>query len=341
MSFTPRPHAASNRFLGVDVGGTKVATATLSAGRLGPVREHPTELGSTDALLGGLELAVRETVDADGEPLAVGVGVPSLVDFATGAVQASVNIPLEGVPLRRELERRLGLPVFVDNDANCAALGEAGLMGEGRGLHLLMLTLGTGVGGGVILAGRIFRGATGLGAELGHVVVEPEGPVCPGKCPNRGCLEAFCSGSALARDATELAQDRPDTPLGRIFAARGAVSAPDAVTAAREGDELALHLIRRLGRMLGVAVAGFVNTFEPEHVVIGGGLSREADLFLGEARREAELRALPPIMRRVRLALAQGGAEAGVVGAALLAEDELCGPARDTARPTTIQRDRP
>jgi glucokinase len=197
------------------------------------------------------------------------------------------------------------------------------------------------VGGGVILGGRIFRGATGLGAELGHVVVEPEGPICPGNCPNRGCLEAFCSGSALARDATELAQDRPDSPLGRLLAEHGTVSAPDAVQAAREGDPYALDLLRRLGRLLGVGIAGIVNTFEPEHVVIGGGLSRVADLFLEDARREAELRALPPIMRRVRIALAEGGAEAGVLGAALLARDEHDEPARDTPIRLTIRRDRP
>jgi glucokinase len=332
---------APDRFLGVDVGGTKVAVASVTGGRLGRVQEHATELESTEALLAGLERAVREATEVDGPPRAVGVGVPSMIDFASGTVQASVNIPLEGVPLRKELERRLGMPVFVDNDANCAALGEAGLLGEGRAGHLVMLTLGTGVGGGVIMGGRIFRGSSGLGAELGHVVVEPEGPICPGRCPNRGCLEAFCSGSALARDASELARDRPDTPLGRILAAQGAVSAPDCVKAAREGDPLALELLERLGRFLGVAIAGIVNTFEPEHVVIGGGLSRESDLFLAHARREAELRALPPIIRRVRIALARGGAEAGVLGAALLAADELDEPAGDTPRPTTIQRDRP
>jgi glucokinase len=328
-------------FLGIDVGGTKVATATVQGGRLGAVTVRPTELGGSDALLAGLVEAARRAMDADGVPSAVGVGVPSMVDFATGEVQASVNIPLQGVPLRQELEARLDLPVFVDNDANCAALGEASLIGEARARHLLMLTLGTGVGGGVITSGRIFRGSSGLGAELGHVVVQSEGPICPGNCPNRGCLEAYCSGSALARDATELAQDRPDSPLGRLIATRERLSAHDAVRAAREGDPYALDLLRRLGRFLGVAIAGFVNAFEPEHVVIGGGLSEAADLFLEEARREAEMRALPPIMRRVTISLARGGAHAGVLGAALLARDELEEPDRDTPDRPTIGRGRP
>jgi glucokinase len=330
--------SGAGRYLGVDVGGTKVATATWAGGRLGAVREHPTALEDTDALLGGLERAVEEAVKADGAPGAVGVGVPSMIDFATGTVQQSVNIPLQGVPLRQELERRLGLPVFVDNDGNCAALGEAGVIGTSGARHLVMLTLGTGVGGGVILGGHIFRGSSGLGAELGHVVVQPEGPVCPGNCPNRGCLEAVCSGSALARDATELAQDRPDSPLGRILAAHGKVTGPDVATAAREQDPYALELLRRLGRMLGVGISGLLNTFEPEHVVIGGGLSRVADLFLDEARREAELRALPPILARVEISLARGGAEAGVLGAALLARDEHLALERDTSTtlaPTT------
>jgi glucokinase len=321
----------SARFLGVDVGGTKIAAAVLEGGRLAEVREHETPLEDSDALLAGLERAAREAIERAGPPLAVGVGVPSMIDFATGEVQASVNIPLQGVPLRRELERRLDLPVFVDNDANCAALGEASLLRAPRVQHLVMLTLGTGVGGGLILNGRIYRGATGLGAELGHVVVAPDGPPCPGSCPNRGCLEAFCSGLALARDATELAQDRPDSPLGRILTQNGEVGAPDAVAATREGDPYAGDLMRRLGRFLGIGIAGIVNTFEPEQLVIGGGLSRVADLFIEDARREVRLRALPAILRRVRIELARGGADAGVLGAALLARDEHEEAARDTA----------
>ena len=323
------------RYLGVDVGGTKVATATWKDGQLGPVRERATALDDADSLLEGLERAVEEAVAVGRRPEAVGVGVPSMIDFATGTVQASVNIPLQGVPLRQELERRLGLPVFVDNDGNCAALGEASAVGGGA-LHLVMLTLGTGVGGGVIIDGHIFRGSSGLGAELGHVVVQPEGPVCPGNCPNRGCLEAVCSGSALARDAREIAHDRPDSPLGRMLAAQGEVSGPDVVKAAREDDPYALELMRRLGRLLGVGIAGLLNTFEPEHVVIGGGLSRVADLFLDEARREAELRALPAILARAEISLARRGAGAGVLGAALLARDEHTRAARDTPGTPTV-----
>lgn len=310
------------RYLGVDVGGTKVATATVTDRVLGEVTEHPTALGSTEELLSGLESAVREAIGRDGPPRAIGVGVPSQIDWATGEVQASVNIPLQGVALRQELRDRLDVPVFVDNDANCAALGEASLVQNPPARHLVMLTLGTGVGGGIVIDGRIFRGASGLGAELGHAVVEADGPSCPGNCPNRGCLEALCSGQALERDATEVAQDRPDSWLGRVLAEKGVVKGRDAVAAARDGDADAVELMRRLGRYLGVGIAGLVNTFEPQHVVIGGGLSRASDLFLDAAFEEARRRALPAAVARVRFSLARGGADAGVLGAGLLAADE-------------------
>ena len=196
--------------LGVDVGGTKVAVAALDGLDVVARVERPTVLTSSSALLDGLEKTAREVIAQSAEPMAVGVGVPSQIEYDTGRVETSVNIPLTGVPLREELGRRFGVPVFVDNDANCAALAEAHIVGCDE---LLMLTLGTGVGGGVVTGGRIFRGANGLGAELGHFTVKPDGPPCPGNCPNSGCLEAYCSGQALERDATELARDKPGSRL--------------------------------------------------------------------------------------------------------------------------------
>src|SRR5690349_13939175 len=158
---------------------------------------------------------------------------------------ASVNIPLQGVELRQELGSRLGLPVFVDNDGNCAALAEAHLVEGGPARHLVMYTMGTGVGGGVVIDGRVFRGATGLGAELGHVVVQADGPECPGNCPNRGCMEALCSGLALERDATRLGRERPDSAFGKIVAEKGRVTGRDAVAAARALDPDAVALLEQ------------------------------------------------------------------------------------------------
>jgi glucokinase len=313
----------------VDVGGTKVAVAAVEGTSATHAVERPTAVESTEALLDGIEAAVQEVVDATGDPIAVGVGVPSQIEFATGTVETSVNIPLAGVPLREELGRRFGVPVFVDNDANCAALAEAHIVGEP---DLVMLTLGTGVGGGVVIGGLTFRGAHGLGAELGHITINPDGPVCPGNCPNRGCLEAYCSGQALERDATELASDKPDSPLAKRVGADGKLSGRELVAAADDGDPDALLLMENFARLLGVGIAGYVNVFEPSRLAIGGGLSRASHLFLDRAVQEAGARALPALWKRVSVALAEGGADAGVIGAGLLAALEL-GRDRDTDFP--------
>jgi len=286
--------------LGVDVGGTKVAAAAVEGGQPRHAVEHPTVLHSSEALLDGIESAVREVTAAAGEPEAIGIGVPSQVEFATGTVLASVNIPLAGVPLREELGRRFGVPVYVDNDASCAALAEADAIGA---TELVMLTLGTGVGGGIVTGGRIFRGAHGLGGELGHVVVEAEGPECPGGgCPNHGCLEALCSGTALERSAGR---------KGR-----------EVVEAARAGDAEAQAHLDRLGRYLGIGISNMVNVFQPEVVVIGGGLSAAAELFLETAVAEAGSRALPTLWERASVQVAQAGNAAWVIGAGLLALQE-------------------
>jgi glucokinase len=314
--------------LGVDVGGTKVAVGAVGGREAREVVEHPTDTSSGEHLLDGIEACVREVIAKVGEPAAIGVGVPSQIEFATGTVLTSVNIPLAGVALREVLGHRLGVPIYVDNDANCAGLAEAELMEE---RNLVMLTLGTGVGGGVVTDGRIFRGAHGLGAELGHFSIIADGPPCPGSCPNRGCLESLCSGTALERDATELGKARPDTKLGRLFAEHGRVSGREAVAAAQAGDPEASLLFERLGTWLGVGIAGYVNVFEPDRLVLGGGLSRAAELFLDRAKEEAASRALPALWERVTVQVARGGADAGVIGAGLLAAHEV---ERDTAQVT-------
>jgi glucokinase len=290
-------------FLGIDVGGTKVEIAAVEGGAAIEPQQVPTPLDSTDALLDAIEALAREVIAAQGQPTAIGVGVPSQIDFATGQVVSSVNIPLEGVPLRDELQSRFGVPVYVDNDANCAALAEAQLVDDGPARQLVMLTLGTGVGGGVVIDGKVFRGATGLGAELGHMVVDANGRKCPGRtCPNTGCLEGYCSGTALERAAGKKGRQVVDD--------------------ARAGDAEAIAHMTELGKWLGVGISNFVNIFEPEHVVIGGGLGAAADLYLDEAVREAGKRALPAGFERLTISLAKGGGDAGVIGAGLLAANE-------------------
>jgi glucokinase len=320
--------------VGVDVGGTKIAAAAVSGTVVGVTHERPTVLDSA-GIVDEIERAAREVIDkADGRVIAVGIGVPSQVHFATGRVMASVNIPLKGVELREELGSRLGCPVYVDNDGNCAALAEAYLAHSGPVRNLVMYTMGTGVGGGIVIDGRVFRGATGLGAELGHVVIQADGPECPGNCPNRGCMEALCSGLALERDATGLGRERPDSPLGRIVANKGRVTGRDTVNVARQGDPDALRLLQQLGTWLGVGISNAINIFEPEWVVVGGGLSAAGNLFFDRAVEEAKSRALPASLHDVRIALAHGGPAAGVIGAALLASQEYARATQGTQSET-------
>jgi len=328
------PANADQPIIGVDVGGTKVAAAEVVGQRAHNLVEHPTDLRGPDELLAGIERAVREVLGKRGAPAAIGVGVPSQIEYATGTVKSSVNIPLTGVPLKDELCKRFGAQVFVDNDANVAALAEAYYAEgtpEGQPVsELVMFTLGTGVGGGIVIDGGIFRGARGLGAELGHMVIRADGPNCPGNCPNRGCLEALCSGTALGRDAREWAKDKPDSALGRRLEENGDVSGRDVVAEARDGDPDALRMLERYADNLGVGISNVINIFEPDLVVIGGGLSQAADLFLDRAWREAESRALPALLERVHLSVARAGPQAGVIGAGLLAAQET-GTNMDTA----------
>ena len=193
-----------------------------------------------------------------------------------------------------------------------------------------MYTLGTGVGGGIVIDGHIYRGAHGLGAELGHMVIRADGPNCPGNCPNRGCLESLCSGTALGRDAKEWAEDRPDSALGMRLKKNGSVSGRDVVAEAHDGDPDSLRMLERYADNLGVGLSNAINVFEPELIVIGGGLSQAADLFLDRAWKEAESRALPALFERVRLSVARAGPQAGVIGAGLLAAQET-GTKVDTA----------
>ena len=313
------------KVLGIDVGGTKVAVALIEGNQAVHELERPTDLNDSEALLDGIEQVVAEVTEAAGPAEAAGIGVPSQVEFETGTVLSSVNIPLEGVPLREELGTRLGIPVFVDNDANCAALAEAQLVPDPPADHLVMLTLGTGVGGGIIIDRRIERGHSGLGAELGHVILDGRETLAatePG-FPRPGSFELKCSGTGLELAATAAARANPAGALGRHLAEHGRVKGRDAVEIAKAGDSEALGLFESHGRWLGLGIASVVNAFEPQYVVIGGGLSRAADLFLSTAVDEASRHTLPALWERAEVSLAKGGAGAGVIGAGLLAMQEL------------------
>jgi glucokinase len=235
-------------------------------------------------------------------------------------VQA-VNLNLVNVPFADVMAERLGLPVFVDNDGNVAAIAEH-RAGAARGAsEVVLLTLGTGIAGGLILRGRPYRGAIGAAAELGHVVIDIDGPRCQGNCPNRGCLEALASGTALAREARRIARERPGSGLGRALADGRELAGPLVTELAHDGDEAALATLELIGTRLGVGIANYVNIFNPEVVVVGGGVMAAGELLLEPARAAVAARALAPGRDEVRIVAARFGVEAGMVGAAALAFD--------------------
>ena len=219
------------------------------------------------------------------------------------------------------MREKLGLPVYIDNDANVAALAEF-LFGAGRGArNVVMLTIGTGIGGGLILDGEIYRGSTGSAAELGHIVVQEDGPPCQGNCPNHGCVETLASGTAIAREGRKAAEEQPDSALGKALA-EGPIVGKTVTELAINGDPLAREVVADAGRHLGVALASLANIFDPDVIVIGGGVSVVGDLMLDPAREELSARALPP-MNRTPVQLAELGPEAGMIGAAAMALIEL------------------
>jgi glucokinase len=311
--------------VGVDLGGTKVAAAALAEGRLGDSATRPTDLSSSEALVDQLVALVGEVRPPD--LAGVGVGVPSVVEFETGRVVSSVNVPLADVPLRHVLSDRLGVPVFVDNDATVAALAEA-FDDQLRPVaqNLVMLTIGTGVGGGIVLGGRIYRGCTGGAGELGHTIVgaDPRGPVPLGRhFPQPGSLESLAAGHALDRLGAELAEAEPDSAVGRLRADGQPVSGVEVVDAAHDGDPGASRVIEVWAQRVGLGVANAINTFDPDEVVIGGGAARAGDLLLEPATRVARAYAVPGLGTKTKIRLARYGARAGVLGAAMLAVHEL------------------
>jgi glucokinase len=272
-----------------------------------------------------VELLVREIGEAHAvrEGVAgVGLGIPATINHDKGIAVSAVNLPLEDVPVRDLVRERTGLPAFVDNDATVAALAEH-LYGAARGAeNAVMLTIGTGIGGGLILGGEIYRGSTGAGAELGHTVIEADGPPCQGNCPGRGCVETLASGTALGREGRAAAEREPDSALGVMLADGETIDGKVVTEAALGGDATARGVFDLIGSRLGVALTSFANIFEPEVFVIGGGVIAAGDLLLDPARRVLAERALPP-MKRIPVVAAELGADAGMIGAAAMARIEL------------------
>ncbi|HEV3476719.1 MAG TPA: ROK family protein [Rubrobacteraceae bacterium] len=300
------------------MGGTKIAAGVVTPeGEILDEARYPTP-HSRERLVESIGRAIAEVrggFDVGGVCLAV----PGLILDQKNTVVFSPNLrAIEGIPLKEELGSKIGLPLTIENDANAAAWGEFRFGAGSEVDHLVFVTLGTGIGGGVITHGVLLRGAQGSGGELGHVTVHATGPRCA--CGNRGCLEALASGTAIGRRGREVASERPNSALGRL-AIKRKVLGEDVTELARGDDELALSVLEEAGQWLGIGLAGFVNIFNPEMVVVGGGVMEAGELILKPARREVYLRARPPSRDLVEVKEATLGPESGVLGAAALARD--------------------
>ena len=293
------------RVIALDAGGSKLLAGVLDEALAGDWRLRA-EWGEADPLE-VFTFSVDEARRAAPDAVAIGAGIPSRVDRATGVSVGAAHLALEGVPFRDVLAERTGLPVHVDNDGNLAALAEHRAGAAAGATDVVLLTVGTGIGAGLILGGRLYRGASGAAAEIGHMTLDAEGPRCHGDCPGRGCFETYVSGPALARAGAD---------AGLPAEGLDGIRVTDLALA---GDPLAIEAVRAVGRRLGAGIASLLNVFDPDVVVIGGGASRAGELLLEPAREVARERALSPAAGRTTIVRAHFQEEAGMVGAALLA----------------------
>src|SRR5437763_15797468 len=235
---------------------------------------------SQKELLATLERELRMAIDARPDAVGAGLGIPCTIDRDRGVAILAVNLDLADVAVGELMAERLGLPGTIDNDANLAVLAEH-RFGAARGAqNAVMLTIGTGIGGGLIIGGRLYRGSIGAGAELGHVVIEADGPRCQGNCPNRGCVESLASGTAIGRGGLAAAERAPDSALGRARAEGRELDGREVTDAALAGDATAREVLALIGSRIGVALASLANIFEPDVIVIGGGAIKAGELMV-------------------------------------------------------------
>ncbi|MEN3313758.1 MAG: glucokinase [Actinomycetota bacterium] len=292
------------RVIGVDIGGTKILAGVVDRqGHVEHRREHPTPTASEDEFLAGLEAAVEELLGD--EIAAIGFGIPSPIDQRTGRALQAVNLPLTDIDFRDRMKERFGLPVGIENDANAATYAEF-RFGAARDVDsMVMLTLGTGCGGGAVIDGQLFRGW----AEFGHIVIVYDGLPCQGSCTGRGHLEPYVTGVAAGKLAAE--------EFGP------AVDAHRLVRLANEGEPRAIEILDGIGRHLGAGIGSLVNIFNPDLVVIGGGFAAAGDFVLDPAREILRREALARAGYRVPIVRAELGTAAGLIGAGLVAFDAV------------------
>ena len=312
----PKNQSSERIVFAVDLGGTHLRVALVDdTGRILNQHKQDTPTGDSAAEIIDALVQVSERWGGNELPIvATSIMVPGAVDCARAVVVQAPNLPsLVNFPLKTELEQKLGWPVYLENDANAAVVGEM-WQGAARGCRdVVSVTLGTGVGGGVILGGKLWRGSHGSGGEIGHTTVDPfSGLKC--KCGNTGCLELFASATAIVRMTQETLSSFPDTSLKC-----DELTAEKVYDAGKQGNELALAVFKRFGMYLGIGLANLINLIDPEIIVITGGVVNGWDLFADEMYRQVEERAFRTTAQQVKIAKAECGDNAGLLGAARLA----------------------
>lgn len=308
--------------IGVDVGGTKIASGLVDQeGKLILRIEVETPFNdgnlTTEALKKLLGECMRAAEERGLQVEGVGIGVAGYVIAETGFLISSPNINWSEVPLRQIVMEFTNLRTVVDNDAAVAAIGEH-FAGAARGIrNFVLFTVGTGVGGGVFIDGKLYRGSRGTAAEVGHMVVEPSGPLCG--CGNRGCLESLASGTALRREAIKRVEGTKGSKNSKLLDLCGGdtskITGEMVTEAAREGDEIALSCLDYIGFYLGIGVINMVHLFDPELVVLGGGVMEAGDLLLPRVRTVVEERGVEPLVEGVEVVASTLGSDIGVIGA--------------------------
>jgi glucokinase len=315
-------------YVGVDIGGTTIKMAIINTyGEMVTKWEIPTNVEDkgkhiTTDICKAIFMKMDELNESKSKLAGIGVGAPGFINMETGFIYKAVNIGWTDFPLKDRLEVETGLPVVVDNDANLAALGEM-WRGAGDGAkNLLAVTLGTGVGGGLIANGNILHGVNGMAGEIGHITsLATGGASC--NCGKTGCLETIASATGIARIATEMVNENTDSELSAILIRKGKLTAKDVFNCANNEDRIALQVIDEVCFHLGLAIANLANAINPEKIVIGGGVSKAGDILLRHLNKHFNLYALPRVAEGAEITIATLGNDAGVIGAVWLIKQKI------------------
>ncbi|MFC7393347.1 ROK family glucokinase [Scopulibacillus cellulosilyticus] len=319
---------SDNWYIGIDLGGTSVKMAFIDDDAQiidkWDIKTDTTNDGEN--IVSDISKSIKSKIEEHQKDKdlikGIGMGAPGFLEMETGFVYQAVNIGWKNYPLKEELEKSVGLPVIVDNDANIAAIGEMWRGAAEGAKDVLCITLGTGVGGGVIAGGEIIHGVNGMAGEIGHTTAVTDGGVLC-NCGKTGCLETVSSATAIRRMAIDGFRDHPESPLKKQYDTNGDISSKDVLDRAKEQDHLAMSVVKKVAFHLGFALASFATTMNPSKIVIGGGVSKAGDTLLDPVKHYFKMYALPRVNEGVEIVPAQLGNDAGVIGGAWLAKTKL------------------